>query len=263
MKEKLFEPKEKIYLLLYSEPCNVENICQTLYGKKRNSRVSGWIKELYEKDKIKPIFKTDFRKHYFQATPKWLFDSICNDLENIRKKLNKLKKEKDIKFNFELDSDEKKRLLILLDHEVFRKFVYSLSKRVEQISGLDSPSFNLSMIKNQFSHYCAFLFWFELWRVRSKCIDEHKDIKDNFDEYLEQAFKRYKAKKDFQNLSEGILSLGVFSLDKLLHLDYLTSTTLIAYLTKLYDLVPEWGTVFLAHTPLSELQPEEDFLDFF
>jgi len=78
MAERYCNPKETICLLIYKEPKNVNYICQMLYGKKRNSKVSLWLSQLIEKEWIKEATKVkgDRRHKNYQATPKCLIDSI-------------------------------------------------------------------------------------------------------------------------------------------------------------------------------------------
>jgi len=262
--ERIQDLREKIYLLTYGKPRYKAEISKLLYGKdvkqiypeikKLESPSMKWLKKVNYKGDIEDGRSKN--RIYYQANVEPLFDSICKDLKDIQGKLSKSKK-KDNKFNLELTINEKERLYNLLDHEVFRKFVYNISKRVEQVPGLNADVFNFSIVKNEFSHYCVFLFVFELLRVQQNSKSEN-----NLDEKLEQHFKRFKTKDNFTNLSEGVLSLGPFALDKLHYLDYYTTGVLMSYLLKMYEIFPEISCSYLNENPLSKLPIVNDFLDF-
>ncbi|GAH01257.1 unnamed protein product [marine sediment metagenome] len=96
MRDKYTNPKEAICLFLYSAPQNIGHVQERMYpdNKTRNTRVSGWIKELLKDGWIKEIPNIkDRRVRYYQTTSNFFYDHI----------INKLKKE-----NVKLTSEEKK-----------------------------------------------------------------------------------------------------------------------------------------------------------
>jgi hypothetical protein len=97
--EKLPNPKESIYLIVYNQARTPTEISNILY-KKRNSRVSDYIGKLLEDEWIRPIEnqylfkkgqKKDRRKDYYLATSKGFLDSFQDDIEFKDNEYEKLK----------------------------------------------------------------------------------------------------------------------------------------------------------------------------
>ena len=81
MEDRILNPKEFIYCLLYKKPRSTKSICEELYEKDRNSRVSHWINELYIDGHIKRTDKPgDQRFWLYYADPKYLFTSIFQSI---------------------------------------------------------------------------------------------------------------------------------------------------------------------------------------
>jgi len=110
MNNKLTHPKETICLLLFEKPMTVEQLCMALYGKKKNSRLHGWLGELKKAGWIKeqPELKDDRRYKYYIANP------FC-----IRYYLTLHFKDK----NIELSKDEMMLLRDVVYSKAFRKYV--------------------------------------------------------------------------------------------------------------------------------------------
>jgi len=263
--ERIQNLKEKIYLLTYGKPRYKSEISKLLYGKdvkqiypeikKLESPGTKWIKKVNYKGDIEGDIEDgrSINRIYYHANVEPLFDSMCRDLKNMQEKLSVVDKNKHNLFKWEdieLTVDEEKKLQYFLGHNVFRKFVYDLSEKEGQIYGFNDHSFNFSMIKNQFSHYCVFLLCCEF--IKSAGIEEN----------LKRTLKRYESKKNFKDFSEGVLSFGFILIEKLTYLDYRTSSTLMPYLLAMWRAFPEISCSMPDENPLSKFIPEEDFFTF-
>lgn len=264
--------REKIYLLTYGKPRYKSEISKLLYGedvkqiypmfKKLESPGIKWIKKVNYKENKEDDGRSKSRI-YYQANAEPLFDSICQDLKDMQEKISALDENSHMRKNMnrlkwkslELTADEKKKLRNLLGHGVFREYVYGISKTLEETYGFKGPFFNFSMIKSQLSNYCAFLFFIECARVRI----EIESSSDEFMDIFTRTFKRHGAKKNFKDISEGILSLGFILIEKLTYLDYRTSSTLMSYLLEMVKTFPKIPHAMLDETPLSNFSPSELF----
>lgn len=127
MKEKLQNPKEAIYLLLYLKPLSLEKISETLYGS-RNARVSEYVNKLRRKKWIKIKTENDMRKKVCYATYRGFYDSILQSLKDV---------------NISLETKEKKTLRAYLKSELFRSEIMDLYADID----LKKGNYNLSFVK--------------------------------------------------------------------------------------------------------------------
>ena len=146
MEIRISKPKEFIYCLLYKEPHNTEYLCKELYEKKRNSRVSHWVKELHRDGHIKRRDTlSDQRYWLYSADPKYLYKSILQSIDNWI----------DSNGNHQsLSSDERKILFKIINSKSFKNFVDEeiAAMIIEQRGG--DP---FQRIKSCISEYCMFI----------------------------------------------------------------------------------------------------------
>lgn len=253
---------EKIYLIVYGKPKYKLEISKKIYGKESKSiypeikklEQKGWIKQIKYKD-VETRDKRAERRQYYYTNVKPLFNSICQDLKEMQTRLSASKK----KINIELTNIERKKLLHLLDSKVFRVFVGDFVNKVEHTDGLDHPSFCFSTVKSHFSSYCTFALWFEIFYISNNLRGN-----EEFDKLSKQINKKYEAKTNFADISEGILSFDFRMIEKLTYLDYRNSNILLTYLSKVVSILCESETAssVLEENPLSKFLPVGDVLDF-
>jgi len=217
MSKNLINPKETICLLLYYKPKNVEYICNALYGRKRNSRVSGWLKELNKKGWIKSVSSKDLREHLFYTTSKCLLDSVQQDL---------------IIHNITLSMDETWKLKQLFSSEDFRNYVNDIIIHALKFYNLREIPPGLSLIKQNLVYYCVFLSV-----IYNYILKKYPKIKIA---QLEKDIEKLVPKIENTDISINLTKLGFLLIEKLAKsLDPFQEKLLYGYLNAMSDFVEE------------------------
>jgi len=178
MNNKLTHPKETICLLLFEKPMTVEKLCMALYGKKKNSRLHGWLGELEKAGWIKeqPELKDDRRYKYYIANP------FC-----IRYYLTLHFEEKKIK----LSKDENMLLRDIIKSIAFRKYVRIIVDRC-----LNTGYFpTLRVVTECLSSDCAYLSF------KKKYLQKYTKIKSS-ENIIKESKISDSEKKDFVKVTD-------------------------------------------------------------